>query len=54
MKLARRLARELDARGLTLVVTRNGAALAELGAGVRASPLARLFGLAHVRLPKRG
>ena len=47
--LARRLSRVLDRSELTLVITRNGKPLAELGAGVRGGRLARLFGFSRVR-----
>ncbi|GAC1398589.1 MAG: hypothetical protein NVS2B8_03020 [Vulcanimicrobiaceae bacterium] len=48
--LARRLARVLHARTLTLSITRNGEPLVELGAGVSGSPLARLFGFRGIRV----
>lgn len=51
--LARRLARVLAARALTLAVTRRGEPLVELGAGVEAHPLARLIGWARVRVHRR-
>jgi len=49
---ARRLSRELVRRGLTLVITRKGIPVAELGAGVRAGFLARLIGFPHLRFFK--
>ena len=48
--LARRLSRVLHARHLTLSITRNGASLVDIGAGVSGSPLARLFGFSRVRV----
>ena len=51
--LARRLARVLAARALTLAITRNGEPLVELGDGIRSHPLARLVGLARVRVHRR-
>lgn|GEM_PF-3513531 len=51
--LARRLGRVLAARAVTLVVTRNGRPIVELGAGVRSGRFARLLGFANVRLVRR-
>ncbi len=48
--LARRLARVLHARTLTLSITRGGEPLVEMGAGVTGQPLARLLGLSRVRV----
>lgn len=48
--LARRLAKVLHARKLTLSITRNGAPFIELGSGVVGGPIARLFGLSRVRV----
>jgi hypothetical protein len=48
--LARRLSRALDARALTVEITRDGRTVAELGAGVRGGTLARLLGIARVRI----
>jgi hypothetical protein len=52
--LARRLASALDARRLTLVITRHGKPLVELGAGVRGGRLARALGFGRVRVHRRG
>lgn len=49
-QLARRLSRVLDARTLTLSITRHGETLVEIGSGVRGGPLARLLGLSRVRV----
>ena len=51
--LARRLAPMLHRRTLTLVVTRNGDLFVDLGAGVDGGPIARLFGLSHVRVYRK-
>ena len=55
LTLARRLSRALHDRSLTLVVTRDGEPLFEIGTGVTGGLLARLLGIACVRLyrPKR-
>lgn len=49
-QLARRLSRVLAARELTLSLTQDGKPLADLGAGVTGSPLARLLGFSRVRV----
>ena len=51
--LARRVARMLDRQKLTLILTRDGKPLAELGAGVRGGLGARLLGLSRVRFYRR-
>ncbi len=51
--LARRLARVLHARRLTLSITRHGAPLVEIGSGVVGGPIARLFGLSRVRVYRK-
>ena len=48
--LARRLSRALDATDLTLVITRDGRTVAELGSGVRGGALATMLGIARVRV----
>jgi len=48
--LARRLARLLHARKLTLSITRHGEPFLEIGAGVSAHPLARVLGFSRVRM----
>ncbi len=48
--LARRLSRSLDRSALTLVITRAGVEVAELGAGVRGGRLARFLGMPNVRV----
>ncbi|MBD5653857.1 MAG: hypothetical protein IAI50_01600 [Candidatus Eremiobacteraeota bacterium] len=52
-QLARRLARALNERRLTLVVTRHGSPVVELGSGVRGGALARILGLGRVRVYRR-
>jgi hypothetical protein len=53
MVLARRLSIVLEAQGLTLVVTRAGKPLAELGAGVMGGIAARMLRMPRVRLFRR-
>jgi hypothetical protein len=53
-QLARRLARTLDERKLTLDVTSGGRRVVSLGAGVRGPRFGRLFGLERVRMYRRG
>jgi len=50
IELARRLARFLHARTLTLTITRRGTPLVEIGSGVRGGLLARVLGLSRVRV----
>jgi hypothetical protein len=50
--LVRRLSRVLVASQMTLHVTRNGRQIVELGAGVRGGAVARLLGIACVRIGK--
>lgn len=52
-RLARRLARLLHERKLTLSITRHGAPFVEIGSGVVGGPLARLLGLARVRVYRK-
>jgi len=49
----RRLAKLLARRNLTLLVTRSGVPLIELGAAARGGFAARLIGLSRVRLYRR-
>jgi hypothetical protein len=51
--LVRRLSRILAARHLTLVITRSGRPVAELGAGVAGGLAARLLGASRVRVFRR-
>ena len=51
--LARRLSRLLAAQNMTLVVTRSGLPLAELGAGISGGPVAKLLGASRVRVYRR-
>jgi hypothetical protein len=53
VKRARLLSRQLQALKMTLVITRDGVSLAELGSGVRTGPLARLRGLLRLLFQKR-
>jgi hypothetical protein len=48
--LVKRLARALDDRALSLLVTRDGRPVLELGSDVRSGTLARIFGVRHVRI----
>jgi hypothetical protein len=48
--LARRLSRVLNARKLTLAITREGETVAEIGAGVPGNPIAKLLGFGRVRV----
>lgn len=52
--LVRRLSRVLQNRSLTLVITREGEPLIELGTGVTGQAVARLFGMSRVRFYRRG
>ena len=51
--LARRLAKVLAQRNLTLLVTRSGVPVIELGAQARGGIVERLFGMPRVRLFRR-
>ncbi len=48
--IARRLSRFLVRASLTVEITRHGRTILQLGAGVHANPLARILGIANVRL----
>jgi hypothetical protein len=48
--VARRLSRFLVRASLKVEITRHGRTVLEVGAGVHASPLARILGIANVRL----
>ena len=50
LSLARRVSRALDGAALTVVLTREGRPVAELGANVRGGVLARLLRIPNVRL----
>ena len=51
--LARRLATVLERESITLVITRDGKPVAELGAGVKGGLAARLFRMPRVRMHRR-
>jgi hypothetical protein len=53
LTLVRRLSRVLAAQNVTLVITRSGRPLAELGAGVSGGPVAKLLGASRVRVYRR-
>ncbi len=48
--IARRISRFLVRASLTVEITRHGRTVLKLGAGVQSSPLARILGIANVRL----
>lgn len=50
LTLARRLSRLLDESAITLLVTREGRPIAELGSGVRGGALARFLRVPRVRI----
>ncbi len=50
LSLARRLSRLLATQKMTLVITRSGRPLAELGSGVSGGPVAKLLGASRVRV----
>lgn len=52
-KLVRRLSEVLARRKLTLLVTRSGVPLVELGSEVRGGLAERIFGMSRVRLYRR-
>ncbi len=52
-KLVRRLSKVLARRKLTLLVTRSGVPLVELGSEVRGGLAERIFGMSRVRLYRR-